>query len=216
MTAHNDSYSDVGDDEFEEHSDSGDGEFSPTDGYFNNRTHPQEVFVQSPTTSTHAKRVEAGDAEPSTSSPRPDHPQQRQHEDEDLYEHRRSTPTSPTRSLPDEATPLLYDAPPPAYSGPQPLINPPLPPEELRSAESPLATTPLLAPAEPESMGRPENQDVERNYYIKPPPGRIHRVCRVMCHMILVFVAVIILLFIVMDTFVRSGRSEVVRLLPLT
>lgn len=195
MTRHSDLYSD-NEDEFEEH-ESGDEEPSPTNGYFNDRAHPQDVFVMDPTTTVHAKELEA--AHESSS---PTVPSSSRNAASQAY-----TPSSPARSWPDESTPLLatprtYEAPPPAYS-----YNSPTSPQRPHLDT---AAPPLFPESEPQSMGNPPiHPDTERNMYIRPERSRMSRLCSHLCT-VLVFVVIVTVLCILAGVSMgkKSGQDS--------
>lgn len=187
MTNDSDLYSD-NDDEFETHT--SEDEYSPTDGYFNDRDHPRDVFVQSPTTS-HTKEQEAAEESQSHTPP----------SSSSNVAHEYRTPSSPIRSEPDEATPLLFDAPPPAYSA--------------NSSEAPVINTPttlLFSDREPESMGVPSEQfDAERNGFIRPQRSRSSRMFSGLFKLALALIAIVVLVCIFAQAFTDGWNGRQVR-----
>lgn len=208
MTRQSDFHNDD-EDEFADH-ESENESLSPTDGYFNHREHPQEVYVHtSPTTSTttHSKELEAaGQSQASSSTPR----------SSANYEHDTSTasttqastvytPLLSVRSSPDETSPLLrppslYDAPPPAYSVDQVTYSTNRTSySSIQNSQRPFLearTTPLFPGVEPESMGNPSIEfDTEQNLYRRPPKKRLSLLCFNVLTTVAIFLAIICLIW---------------------
>lgn len=170
------------------------GDLSPSDGYFNDRAHPRDVYVDEPTTTLHRKELEATQESRSWQTPgsssraddagsggyTPSSPS-------------RYTPPSRTASTPDENIPLLgsqslYDTPPPAYTADRLSYDAVERPRQSRL--NPLASRwvqelralPFSAGAALQSMGNPSiGFDLERNLYGKRARGTILRFCGRMC-----------------------------------
>lgn len=195
MTRYLDNHSDnLGDDEFETHSFS--DEYSPTDG-FTNRDHPREFYVQSPTSSS--KDEEAAAESPAAAS-------SSQHV---VYDYRWST--LPPPRVPDERTPLMYEAPP-AYSPPSSLYEQPSPRPENNLNPSSNALFPERAP---ESMGNPsddaiEEFDMERQHRALEKT-RISRLWSGTGRIVIIFVGILLLLLLLSKAFVGTSKSEKVR-----
>ncbi|KAF2101225.1 hypothetical protein NA57DRAFT_72667 [Rhizodiscina lignyota] len=198
MTQYSDNHSD-GDDEFETHSFS--DEYSPTDG-FNQREHPQDFFVQTPTSSSKDEEAAAESRSPTGASS----------SQNVVHEYR--VPSSPRRQDPDERTPLLYEAPPPAYSAPHSLYQPVSP--ILDHNDTRPFSHALFPDRDPQSMGGPgdpsQNFDTERNQYSRPKSSIMSQLFTGIGRIVWVFIGIVILLSILGEVFVGTGGSTKSRL----
>lgn len=197
-----DTYSDVEDDVEIRCEDS----YSPTDGLFGNRQHPRDTFVQSPTAIVHAKHTEANKAGLSEGSPQ-------QQPLETVYEYQRFAPTSParTRTNVNDRTPLLHDAPPPAYSGPQNVACPTIAWAEERGA---VATHSPLFPARlPQSMCgliRVPDDEPERDSYKYPRIwSRFKVTCKWVLEILCGILVVLLVLLILLEALMGSKMKDI-------
>jgi len=177
---------------------------SPTDGYFSNRSHPQDSYSQLRASSDNDRKTheaqEEQDLSPISTPPRTQY-----------------TPSSPTWS--DETSSLLSSIqPPPAYSGPSrnhvqraPSYQT-VPGDDIRQYVAP-APISAFRNGRPQSMGDPM-PDYDDNEGLYARPSRRRRSLRDCCScnmtlrtVLAVGAGVLVLLFLIMTTFRHDPQS---------